>query len=49
MISAGLAMQSFFVRVLRLHRHLAIFFKLVGSIASVQWSIDRREHLPTPV
>jgi len=36
MISAGLAMQSFFDLVLRLHRHLTVFFVLVGSIAAVQ-------------
>jgi len=47
MISAGLAMQSFFVLVLRLHSYLMVFFVLVSSIAVVQWSIDRRGRLPT--
>jgi len=42
MISAGLAMQGFFVLVLRLHPPLTVFFVLVGSIAAVQSSIDRR-------
>jgi len=36
MISAGLAMRSFFVHILRLHRHLTVFFVLVGSIAADQ-------------
>jgi len=49
MISGGLAMQPFFDLVLRLHRHLMVFFVLVGSIAAVQWSIDRLGRLPTPV
>jgi len=49
MISAGLTMRSFFVLLLRLHRHLTVFFVLVGSIAAVQQSIDRRGSLPTPV